>query len=54
MESSGKLQGCQSDMKLWKICKKERGIKLMVMQIMKYQPVLINAKSIFYKFECHL
>lgn len=27
--SSGKLQGCQSDMKLWKICKKEIGIKWM-------------------------
>lgn len=26
----------------------------MEMQIMKYQPVLINAKNIFYKFECHL
>lgn len=45
--SSRKLQGCHSDMKLWKICKKEIGIKLMEMQRKKYQPVLINAKNIF-------
>lgn len=37
-----------------KYVKKEIGIKLMEIQRMKYQPVIINAKNIFYKFECHL